>query len=53
MYKSLDPEGLGCIRLHQYAVGMRTLGIDCFSENPMACRCDPDIVDKETFEAEA
>ena len=53
IYKSLDPGGLGYISLNQYAVGMKTLGIDCFNPNPMACQCDPDSVDKETFEQEA
>lgn len=53
MYKSLDPEGLGYITLQQYAVGMRSLGIFGFKPNPMACQCDPNYVNQETFEYEA
>lgn len=53
MYKSLDPEGIGSITLEQYSVGMKSLGISCVNPKPTECECDPDEVDKETFESEA
>ncbi|OXU29924.1 hypothetical protein TSAR_004387 [Trichomalopsis sarcophagae] len=53
MYSSLDPVNRGYISLEQYAVGMKTLGIDCFAPNPMTCQCDPERVNKDAFVREA
>ncbi|KAK0098081.1 hypothetical protein PV326_011380 [Microctonus aethiopoides] len=51
MFQSLDPSGVGKITLEQYKIGMKTLGIHNYNQQPVECA--PGHVDKETFEVEA
>lgn len=51
MFQSLDPSGVGKITLEQYKMGMKTLGIHHYNQQPVECA--PGHVDKETFEVEA